>query len=99
MPHIRDLEDQFGIHVVQVDSSEMLLVPTTKLFVARKLKGDLNGTLDLTPADVVLSLNCTFLGTGDCDLSFSDLDCNGMLSPADVVLELNAVFLDMDFPC
>jgi len=96
---IRDLEDQFGIHVVRVDSSEMLLVPTTKLFVARKLKGDFNGTLDLSPADVVLSLNCTFLGTGDCDLSFGDLDCNGMLSPADVVLELNAVFLDADFPC
>ncbi|MGE5693625.1 MAG: hypothetical protein ACM3YF_07595, partial [Candidatus Zixiibacteriota bacterium] len=99
IPHIRDLQDQFGIHIVQVDSSEMLLVPTNKLFVARKLKGDLNGTLDLTPADVVLMLNCVFLGEGDCDLSFSDVDCTGMLSPADVVLELNAVFLDMDFPC
>jgi len=99
MPHIRDLEDQFGIHIVQVDSSEMLLVPTNKLFVARKLKGDLNGTLDLSPADVVLMLNCVFLGSGDCDLSFSDLDCNYMLSPADVVLQLRAVFLDEDFPC
>jgi hypothetical protein len=99
IPHIRDTEDQFGIHILQVDSSELLLVPTTKLFVARKLKGDLNGTLDLTPADVVLMLNCVFLGTGDCDLSFSDLDCNEALTPADVVLELNAVFLDADFPC
>ena len=99
MPHIRDLQDQFGIHVVQVDSSEMLLVPTTKLFVARKLKGDLNGSLDLSPADVVAMLNCTFLGTGDCDLSFTDLNCDGALSPAEVVLELNAVYLDFDFPC
>ncbi|MCI0405038.1 MAG: hypothetical protein L0209_03015, partial [candidate division Zixibacteria bacterium] len=99
MPHIRDLEDQFGIHVVQVDSSELLLVPTNKLFVARKMKGDLNGTLDLSPADVVLMLQCVFLGTGDCDLSFSDVNCSGNLSPADVVLELNAVFLDEDFPC
>jgi hypothetical protein len=99
MPHIRDTEDQFGIHILQVDSSELLLVPTTKLFVARKLKGDLNGSLDLTPADVVLELNCVFLGEGDCDLSFSDLNCDGTLSPADVVLELNAVFVDEDFPC
>lgn len=99
IPHIRDTEDQFGIHILQVDSSELLLVPTTKLFVARKLKGDFNGTLDLTPADVVLSLNCAFLGTGDCDLSFSDLNCDGTLSTADVVLELNAVYLDVDFPC
>ncbi|MGH8003530.1 MAG: DUF7450 family protein, partial [Limisphaerales bacterium] len=96
---IRDLEDQFGIHAVRVDSSELLLVPTTKLFVARKLKGDLNGTLDLSPADVVLMLQCVFLGIGDCDLSFSDVNCSGNLSPADVVLELNAVFLDEDFPC
>lgn len=99
IPHIRDTEDQFGIHILQVDSSELLLVPTTKLFVARKLKGDLNGSLDLSPADVVLMLNCVFLGQGDCDLSFSDMDCNEMLSPADVVLELRTVFLDEDLPC
>ncbi|HLG93365.1 MAG TPA: hypothetical protein VI546_00850, partial [candidate division Zixibacteria bacterium] len=99
MPHIRDLEDQFGIHVVQVDSSELLLVPTNKLFVARKLKADLNGSNDLTPADVVLQLSCAFLGTGDCDVSFTDLNCDNTLSPADVVLELNAVFLDADIPC
>ncbi len=99
IPHIRDLEDQFGIHIVQVDSSEMLLVPTNKLFVARKLKGDFNGSLDLSAADAVLALNCTFLGMGDCDLSFSDVNCDGTLSAADVVLELNAVFLGADFPC
>ncbi|HEU4436064.1 MAG TPA: hypothetical protein VFR89_01275, partial [candidate division Zixibacteria bacterium] len=99
IPHIRDTEDQFGIHILQVDSSELLLVPTTKLFVARKLKGDLNGSLDLSPADVVLMLNCVFLGTGDCDLSFSDVNCSGDLSPADVVLQLRACFLDEDFPC
>jgi hypothetical protein len=99
MPHIRDTEDQFGIHILQVDSSELLLVPTNKLFVARKLKGDLNASLDLTPADVVLQLNCAFLGTGDCELSFSDLNCDGTLSTADVVLELNAVYLDAEFPC
>ena len=99
IPHIRDTEDQFGIHILQVDSSELLLVPTTKLFVARKLKGDLNGSLDLSPADVVLMLNCVFLGTGDCDLSFSDVNCDEQLSPSDVVLELRAVFLDEDYPC
>jgi hypothetical protein len=44
-------------------------------------------------------LNCVFLVSGNCNLSFADVDCSGDLSPADVVLELNAVFLAAAFPC
>jgi hypothetical protein len=98
MPHNRDLRDQFGIHVVQVDSSEMLLVPTEKLFVCRKLKGDLNGSGDLTAADVASLLLCVFTGSGDCGLCFADVDSSGFLSASDISVELLAVFLGMDLP-
>ncbi len=55
-------------------------------------KGDMNGSGGLSPADVVLMLNCVFLATGSCDLCFADVNCSGNLSPADVVIELNMVF-------
>jgi len=61
--------------------------------------GDLNGDKNLTPADVVLELNCVFLGLGVCPLSLADVNCDGSLTPSDVVLELNAVFLGAPFPC
>jgi len=63
------------------------------------VKGDMNASGDLTPADVVLLLNCVFLASGNCDLCFADANCSGDLSPADVVLELNAVFLAAPLPC
>ncbi len=56
-------------------------------------KGDMNADGNLTAADVVLELNCTFLGTGNCDLCFADVNCDGNLTAADVVSELNLVFL------
>ena len=56
-------------------------------------KGDMNASGDLTPADVVLMLNCVFLAQGNCAFCFADLNCSGDLSPADVVVELNMVFL------
>ncbi len=56
-------------------------------------RGDMNNDLQLTPADVVLTLTCVFQQSGSCDLAMYDLDCDGQLSPADVVLELNGVFL------
>lgn len=66
------------------------------------LKGDLNGDVMLSAADVTLILNCIFcsacpqppVGMGECDLN-----CDGQNSPADVVLELKAVFLGEGFPC
>ena len=62
-------------------------------------KGDINGDGNLTFLDVVLLLNCTFLGAGSCSTCFSDLNCDRILTPADVVLELNAVLLGKPFPC
>lgn len=62
-------------------------------------KGDMNSSGDLTPADIVLMLNCLVFSTGHCDLCFADVNCNGDLTAADVVLELNAVFLGARFPC
>jgi hypothetical protein len=62
-------------------------------------KGDFNFDLLLSPADVVLGLNCVFLGTGDCPLAAADVNCDSGLSPADIVLLLNAVFLGLPFPC
>lgn len=57
-------------------------------------KGDLNGDSIFTPADVVLELNCVFIGTGPCDTCLVDVNCDGTNSPADVVIELNATFLN-----
>ncbi len=62
-------------------------------------KGDMNCDGNLMPSDVVVMLNCVFLGNGNCGLSFSDANCDGGLTPADVVLELSAVFLAAPFPC
>lgn len=63
-------------------------------------RGDLNGDGSLTPADMVLLLNCVFAGGspstggGSCDLN-----CDGQSSPIDVVLEFFAIFLGDPFPC
>jgi len=62
-------------------------------------KGDMNGDGMLTALDVVLLLNCVFLGEGACHPCFSDVNCDGVLTPGDVVLELNKVFLGIQFPC
>ncbi len=62
-------------------------------------KGDFNFDLMLSPADVVLGLNCIFSGVGDCPLEVADLNCDLSLSPADVVLLLRAVFSGQPFPC
>src|SRR5262245_49861703 len=56
-------------------------------------KGDLNGDSILTPADIVLQLNCIFMGATTCDTCPSDVNCDGRFSPADVAIELNAAFL------
>ena len=66
------------------------------------LKGDLNGDVMLSAADVVLILNCVLcsscppppVGADECDLN-----CDGNRSAADIVLELYAVFQGRPFPC
>jgi len=67
--------------------------------VVNLAKGDMNGDGQPTSADVVLHLNCTFLGTGSCDTCFADMNCDGILTSADVVIELNYVFLGIQPPC
>ena len=62
-------------------------------------KGDMNADGNVTLADVILEVDCVFLGTGSCELCLSDVNCDGVLSAADVVLELLAVFLQRPFPC
>jgi len=61
-------------------------------------KGDMTADGSLTAADVVLMLNCAFLGTGTCALCFADVNCDGILTAADVVGELNRVFLGLIEP-
>jgi len=61
--------------------------------------GDLNFDSMLTPADVVLALNCIFSGTGDCPLEILDANCDAVVTPADMVLILDAVFNAQPFPC
>ena len=66
---------------------------------ATALIGDLNADGNVTVFDVTLELNCAFLGEGDCNLCFADVNCDGILSPADVVWELLVVFAQYPFPC
>lgn len=63
------------------------------------LKGDLDFDQQLTPADIVLELNCVFMGTGNCFLETADLNCDGLLTSSDVVLHLNLVFMGQPPPC
>jgi hypothetical protein len=58
----------------------------------------LNGVGGYTAADAVSMLNCVYLGTGNCDLCFADVNCNGTLTSADAVLELNKVYLSQNTP-
>jgi len=62
-------------------------------------KGDMNGSGDLTPTDVVLMLLCVFSASGACDLCYTDVNCSGDLSPTDVVIELLMVFSGASPPC
>jgi len=69
-------------------------------FVYPLLKGDMNCDGILTAADVVLHLNCTFLGIGaTCESCIADLNCDGIMTAADVVNLLNFVFLGTPPPC
>lgn len=95
---------QVGTHSLTFTASDgnltdSELVTITVVDPAGARKGDLNLDGILTGADVVLMLNCVFLGVGSCPLSVADVNCDGILTGADVVLELNATFLGAPFPC
>lgn len=58
---------------------------------------DQDGVLEL--ADVVLLMDCTFLGVGNCPLSIADINCDGILTSADVVLLLIELYYSIPPPC
>ncbi len=63
-------------------------------------KGDLNGDGRLAAADLVLLLNCIFLGRGFCPPEIADMNCDGsLISPTDVVILLNSIFLGQPITC
>ncbi len=64
-------------------------------FVMGKLavKGDIDFSGGLTPADVVALLNCVFLGIGACPLCPGDINSSGGFEAVDAVLLLGGVFL------
>jgi hypothetical protein len=74
---------------------------TIKYSPLPQLKGDLNLDGVLTPADVVLILNCAFLGIAPPGVppAACDLNCDGLLTGADVVILLNMAFLSTPPPC
>ncbi len=63
-------------------------------------KGDMDGNSLLEANDVMLMLNCAFLGSGSCDACYSDMDCSGGYQDAtDVVQLLLWVFLGVPYGC
>lgn len=63
------------------------------------LKGDLNCDGDQRVEDVVMMLQCVFVGTGNCDATMTDLNCDGAATSSDIVVELNKVFLGTPIAC
>ncbi|MGE5692536.1 MAG: hypothetical protein ACM3YF_02020, partial [Candidatus Zixiibacteriota bacterium] len=61
--------------------------------------GDLNADGQLTFADLILLLNCTFHRKGVCPGCVVDLTCDGTLSPGDVAALLTAIFLGQQPGC
>ncbi len=51
-----------------------------------------------TGPDVILLSTCAFLGTGNCDPCFSDVNCDGQVNGPDVVLLGNRAFLGLTDP-
>jgi len=72
---------------------------TVVTFTVNAGRGDMDqdGVLEL--ADVVLLLDCTFLGVGTCPLSIADINCDGILTSADVVLLLIELYYITPPPC
>jgi hypothetical protein len=92
--------DDFIVGAVTADPGGIISAGSALVYsVCASAKGDMNLSGGLSPADVVLMLNCVFLASGSCDLCFADVNCSGGLSSADVVIELNMVFLGAGDGC
>lgn len=80
------------------DSSNTVSILINQTNTCTKL-GDLNRDCFLGMTDIVMELNCVFLGLGSCPLNIVDTNCDGRLTPTDVVLLLYAVFLSTPLNC
>lgn len=71
-----------------------------KSIVTVELKGDLNLDGEVRPADVVLELQCVYLGQiPPAGQSACDLNCDGQVTAADVAVMLNFKYLGSAWPC
>src|SRR5574341_275685 len=88
-------QDQFGIHSMQIQKSELLLVPSRKdTFVVCTYKpNDCNGDGKIDLADIVCDVNVVFKGfpkpIPNCRC---DSDCNGICNLVDIIYKKNYVF-------
>jgi hypothetical protein len=77
-----------------------LKVNFVKAVITVERKGDLNLDGVVSPADVVLELNCVYLGTvPPAGFSKCDVNCDGEITPADVAVFLNYKFVTLVWPC
>jgi hypothetical protein len=71
-----------------------------KSIITVGLKGDLNLDGEVRPADVVLELQCVYLGdTPPAGRGACDVNCDGEITPADVAVFLNYKFVTLVWPC
>ncbi|MGE5692508.1 MAG: dockerin type I repeat-containing protein [Candidatus Zixiibacteriota bacterium] len=71
-----------------------------KAVITVERKGDLNVDGIVSPADVVLELNCVYLGSvPPAGYSKCDVNCDGEVTPADVAVFLNYKFVTLVWPC
>jgi hypothetical protein len=89
--------DQSKLFAYDDSSHQLVVIPMNDIYVPTL--GDLDGDGTFSLADIVLELNCVFLGTGYCPFNLADMNCDSALSPTVVVLILNFVFLGTAFPC
>jgi hypothetical protein len=71
-----------------------------KSVITVERKGDLNLDAVVSPADVVLELQCVYLGdTPPAGRGACDVNCDGEITPADVAVFLNYKFVTLVWPC
>jgi hypothetical protein len=71
-----------------------------KSVITVERKGDLNLDGEVRPADVVLELQCVYLGdTPPAGRGACDVNCDGEVTPADVAVFLNYKFITLVWPC
>ncbi len=94
-----DLDNDGDIDLaVTNDSSNTVSILINQTNTCTKL-GDLNHDCFLTVSDIVMEINCAFLGLGNCPLNITDANCDSRLTAADVVLLLQAIFLNTPLNC